>query len=1277
MTDHSQEDVAMCFEKLTVYRPHLSLRGDEEKYLLKDVSGYLKRGSVTAVLGPSASGKSVLLQALSGNLHSLDISGKMVIDSIEIDPGATKPPVVYVPQGDSLVGDLTTKEVCLDTAKMKINESTAELEKKVLKLLDDVGLGHVQNTIIGTPIFRGLSGGQKKRAETASELVAAPSILLLDEPTSGLDSKVAYDILKTLKDLVQEGDVKHSVMVSIHQPNEKILSIFDNILILEGGSSIYFGSVARAREYFAGLGFPCPERVTPTDYYLQIADTSFSHGVSKKEINFAASFAASELSAEIHRIFEGTHELSMKITNMYKQPGDGKKQIDLNVPRWKRIYTLVYREYTLAARDPTLYYFQAVLLMSFAFLSGAVFWMIPRSTSQPLVYFNSGLLWIVFCYVWVHAFKVYYLSSATARATFEISNYHYTPLDVLISDTIATSTLGVMFFAISPITYFMVGYPVSGYPLIILIQWLTFIAGEAMIAAVSMLSTDPVQSMIYAQICLVCLEVFGGGSFIPWNEIPAYWDWLKNITIFYHSSLAMMITVYDVMDLDCNTGAFLAPTTDFGFPEGTALCPAQVYLYPCDKFTVNAGIVTSCTVSAREALYQTQGIGTDLSVWVPIGALIAIFVAIKIVIAIFTYYPTKQIYYQIDKIFTETFANNSKPKFQEVEQEEHDDQIESGPVGNNNSITSGTGDGHYLTWTNFDVILRKNGQKLVDNASGFVRGGRILALMGPSGAGKTTLLNGLAGRAPYAELNGDVKFAGHKLTSDDLTYVPQFDQLNPAMTVMQHITLVGRLTNSDEAAMLGQAKKLISVLGLQSKKDIKVSDLSGGEKKRLSIGVGLISNPKVLFLDEPTTGLDSTAAYSIVSYLVKIARFTNVAVILTIHQPSALVFQMLDDLCLLEKGKLAYIGTIPDATPYFEGLGLKKENEQENDADYYLDTIQTENKGDNASWSEAFHNSRAGKNFEQALEVATSSDLNTKESSSQSKPSMLVSQWIMFKQFMTLFATNPGYFVSRFYALILIAVFQGTLYLDLQPDLANIPLYSGALFSTAIAVMLTAISGTSLFCDDRREAVDRIANGFYNPGTYVFGQFCASAIFNFFVSIIFTVIFHWLSNLGGDSAERFFYNLVITFGHLLLMDAALNMFIEIIKNSFLCTTSGMIFIGSNMLFSGFFRSRDSVPAAIDWVSSIMPLYYSIRGFTTMIFEGRTFQPGNVSGKEILDRYFNISNVNAWGMIGVLLAYVVLFRCVQYFLFAIQTGRLLPGKVPLLSPGVPLFGVYLN
>ena len=113
----------------------------------------------------------------------------------------------------------------------------------------------------------------------------------------------------------------------------------------------------------------------------------------------------------------------------------------------------------------------------------------------------------------------------------------------------------------------------------------------------------------------------------------------------------------------------------------------------------------------------------------------------------------------------------------------------------------------WLTWIDFNVILPKTCAKLIDNVSGMVKSGRVLALMGPSGAGKTTLLNGLSGRAKYARVTGSVRFAGRKMSSADLTYVPQFDEINDVLTVMDHILFVGHLTCIDESDMTTRAHR--------------------------------------------------------------------------------------------------------------------------------------------------------------------------------------------------------------------------------------------------------------------------------------------------------------------------------------------------------------------------------------------------------------------------------------------------------------------------------------
>lgn len=115
------------------------------------------------------------------------------------------------------------------------------------------------------------------------------------------------------------------------------------------------------------------------------------------------------------------------------------------------------------------------------------------------------------------------------------------------------------------------------------------------------------------------------------------------------------------------------------------------------------------------------------------------------------------------------------------------------------------------------------------------------------------MISALARRAPFAEIEGEVNFAGRVMTSRDLTYIPQFDAINPTLTVFEHLRLVGELTSANEEEMFARAEKLLEVLGLLEKRDVQVKDLSGGEVKRVSVGVGMISNPHVLFLDGKST----------------------------------------------------------------------------------------------------------------------------------------------------------------------------------------------------------------------------------------------------------------------------------------------------------------------------------------------------------------------------------------------------------------------------------------
>ena len=117
-----------------------------------------------------------------------------------------------------------------------------------------------------------------------------------------------------------------------------------------------------------------------------------------------------------------------------------------------------------------------------------------------------------------------------------------------------------------------------------------------------------------------------------------------------------------------------------------------------------------------------------------------------------------------------------------------------------------------------------------------------------TGAGKTTLLNALSNRAPYANLVGDVTFGKRPFSSADLVLVPQFDEFNQNLTVYEQLELVGMLKCTDVDFMRRRLANLLSILGLAPKASTLCKSLTSGELKRVSVGMGMISNPSVLFL---------------------------------------------------------------------------------------------------------------------------------------------------------------------------------------------------------------------------------------------------------------------------------------------------------------------------------------------------------------------------------------------------------------------------------------------
>ncbi|KAL1341826.1 hypothetical protein AAHE18_09G114500 [Arachis hypogaea] len=434
----------------------LSTAGETQN-VLEGLTGYAEPGTFTALMGPSGSGKSTLLDALSGRLAAnAFLSGTVLLNGRKANLSFGT--AAYVTQDDNLIGTLTVRETISYSAQLRLPNKMAPSDKEALveSTIVAMGLQDCADTVIGNWHLRGISGGEKRRVSIALEILMRPRLLFLDEPTSGLDSASAFFVTQTLRALARDG---RTVIASIHQPSSEVFELFDQLYLLSGGKTVYFGHASAAYEFFAQAGFPCHTLRNPSDHFLRCINSDFDKVKATLKDSMKLRITTAEAIRtlnEYYRTSQDSYAAIQKVDDISKVKGTVLDAGGSQASFFMQSYTLTKRSLINMSRDFGYYWLRLVIYIVVTICIGTIY--LNIGTSYDSILARGSCASFVFGFVTfmsIGGFPSFVEDMKVFQR--ERLNGHYGVTAFVISNTLsAMPFLMLITFLSATICYFMV-----------------------------------------------------------------------------------------------------------------------------------------------------------------------------------------------------------------------------------------------------------------------------------------------------------------------------------------------------------------------------------------------------------------------------------------------------------------------------------------------------------------------------------------------------------------------------------------------------------------------------------------------------------------------------------------------------------------------------------------------------------------------------------------------------------------------------------------------------
>ncbi|KAI5479965.1 hypothetical protein MNV49_002255 [Pseudohyphozyma bogoriensis] len=1242
-----------------------SSRHPVRKNILQGFTGNVKPKEMLLVLGRPGSGCSSLLKTLSNNTESfVSVEGEISYDgnSPETMEKHHKGDIAYLPEDDHHLPNLTVGETLTFAASARTPAKGARLgtrEESIAQTRDVLmalfGLPHTFNTKVGNDIVRGVSGGERKRVSIAELMTTGAKIACHDNSTRGLDASTALEYTRALRIATDVSEL--ATIISIYQCGENIYNLFDKVCVIYDGRMAYMGPMGEAVQYFKDMGYEPQQRQTSADFLVAVTDPKgrfvregFEGRVPKTADEFAKYFAESEIGkrnlAETEAAMKGNtkeHLEQFRASAAAEKAKHLSKKSPYVISYPMQVRLAMKRRFQMQMGELPTLIITTVAAIFQALIIGSVYFQMPKNTSG---FFSRG--GVIF-------FAILY-NSFTGMA--EITNsYSQRPIDIASlvvrhrqyamirpsADILALNIVDIPFklvtiFFFDLILYFMTGLQTSASQFFIFLLF-TFVTNIAMLAIFrSMASGNRHESnaTMMAGIGILIIAIYVGYA-IPRPSMHVWFRWLSYAQPVSFSFEALLANEFRTINFPCSTLV----------PSGSLYPNVQLANQVCST----AGSVAGQLLVNGDAYIQASFGYTYSHVWRNFGIIIGYAAFFLVVNVITTEYQRDEsatgavmIFKRGAKIPAALEAaaagdiesgSAAAPAMlvENLEEKQNNDK----DVAADHTLEATT---DIFTWKNvcYDVQIKGETRRLLNNVSGYVQPGKMTALMGESGAGKTTLLNVLAQRTTMGVVTGDMLVNGKPLPISfqrQTGYCQQQDVHMATTTVREALVfsaLLRQPASVPKAEKLAYVEEIITLLEMESYASAIVGEVGMGlnveQRKRLTIGVELAAKPALLvFLDEPTSGLDSQSSWSILQLLRKLADH-GMSILATIHQPSSELFQVFDRLLLLKKGgETVYFGPLGENSHtlvnYFGDRSDLKCGPKDNPAEYILEVIGA-GAGAKATqdWHKLWKDSEECKVAEQEIEDYHNKFRNQVSAADQSPDSgrgyaahTMTQISVVTNRVFQNYWRDPTYVMAKLMLNIVAGLFIGFSFWKSPADVAG---GQNRLFAVFMAVVLAAPLSQQLqpkFLGLRqlftaRESPSRM----YSWPVLVFSSTVVEMPFNVFCGTLFYCC--WYFTVGfpnGTNRAGYAYLLYILFE--LYFATFAQWVAALAPNPMAASILFSTFFSFVIIFNGVVQPVSQLPYFWrSWMYRLTPFTYLIEGLVANSISGVTItcQPNEFS-----------------------------------------------------------------